>query len=183
MSLKVKLISQFKALLDRRLLGADKSGKKALRSKHSILDFFLKNERWPSRLSRYKNEKSLGYRFENFMSKESASFDPEFRKLVMANGRKTNNKRKHKVKQFKKDIIAFMEEHGRAPATHRAYEATEGESLLRSRLDYYTEKCNDTTLLGEVYSLDPCHKSGIPLKYRALINKDLNVQKPLIRLV
>ena len=101
----------------------------------------------------------------------------------MSNGRKVNNKRKNNVQGFKKDILLFVKEHGRVPITHRNNEIVEGESLLRHRLDYYTNKCNDMTLLGEVYNLDPCHKSGIPSKYRALINEALSVKKPLIRLV
>lgn len=101
----------------------------------------------------------------------------------MATGRTTNNKRKHNVQEFKKDILAFLEEHGRVPVIHRDHELVEGESLLRSRLDYYTREGHDTVLLGKVYDLDPCHKSGIPSKYRALINQALDVEKPLIRLV
>ena len=38
------------------------------------------------------------------------------------------------------------------------------------------------TLLGRIFEVDKCHLSGIPMKYRAIINKSLDVERPLVRL-
>jgi hypothetical protein len=153
------------------------------RSKNRCLDFYIKNNRWPSRLSVLKKERLLAQRFENYVSKQSKSHDPEFRKIVMRTGRISNNKRKHNVTEFKKEIMSFLREHGRVPGSSRQYETIEGEARLRQKLDYYTKEKNDTTLLGKIYDTDKCHLSGIPLKYRRIINESLDIDKPLIRLV
>lgn len=100
----------------------------------------------------------------------------------MATGRTTNHKRKHDVKGFKKEILQFMETHGRAPMSRR-HQTVEGEGCLREKLNRYTLELKDMTFLGEVYGKDKCHRSGIPGKYRKLINESLDVEKPLIRLV
>jgi septum formation topological specificity factor MinE len=157
--------------------------KKGNKSKNRILDFFLANNRWPSRISENKRERVLGYRFENFVSKEAASHDPNFRRLAMATGRTSNHKRKHDVAQFKKDIVEFLQQYGRVPSTSYEYQTVEGEARLRHKLDYYTKKRNDMTLLGTVYKYDKCHLSGIPVKYRKILNEQLDLEKPLIRMV
>lgn len=179
MSIKVKSIREFREYLNKQFLGANKWVKKGLRTKNRVLNFFDKNSRWPSRLGKTKAEQKLGASFENYVSKESGSYDPNFRNLAMNNGRKTNNKRKHNVKGFKKDILSFIKENGRTPSSRGPIE----ETLLRRKLDHYTYVNNDMTLLGKVYALDPCHKSGIPSKFRKLINESLDVSKPLVRLV
>lgn len=153
------------------------------RSKNRCLDFFLKNNRWPSRLSSLKRERQLAQKFENYTSKQNPSYDAKLRDIVMSTGRVSNNKRNHNVSEFKKEIIAFLKEHGRVPSTSREYETIEGEARLRNKLDYYTKEKNDMTLLGKIYETDKCHLSGIPSKYRKIINESLDVDKPLIRMV
>lgn len=155
---------------------------KANRSKNLILDFFLKNGRWPTRLTDSKIERKLAQRFENYVSKTAPSYDVTFRRIARALGRGTNNKRPHNVAGFKEEIVAFMKEHGRVPTT-RSGETIPGEGTLRNKLDYYTKQGNDMTLLGIVYKEDPCHRSGIPMRFRPLLNQQLDVSKPLIRLV
>jgi len=155
---------------------------KGNRSKNRILDFFLANGRWPDRISDSKRERGLGTRFENFIAKTSLSYDPTLRRIARALGRKTNNKRRHNVAGFKEEIVAFVKEHGRAPTT-RSGEIVPGEGTLRNKLDYYTKQGNDMTLLGIVYKEDPCHRSGIPARFRPFLNQQLDVTKPLIRLV
>lgn len=151
-------------------------------SKNRILAFYEANGRWPSRLSDSKRERTLGYRFENYCSKEAAGYDAQFRRIAMVSGRKTNNKRKHNVKAFKAEIIEFIQTNGRVPTTLTG-EKIQGEGRLRAKLDYYTQEANDMTFLGEVYSLDKCHKSGIPARFRPLINQALEeVEKPLVRM-
>jgi hypothetical protein len=152
------------------------------RSKNKILDFYLKNNRWPNRRSNNKTEKRLGSKFENYVSKENFCYDPNFRRIVMITGRKSNNKRKHDRSILKKEILDFIEKHGRTPNRYGRPQEFEGESKLRNNLDRYTQVYKDMTFLGEVYSLDPCHRSGIPLKFRPLINKALDVDKPLFRI-
>jgi hypothetical protein len=151
-------------------------------TKNKILDFYLKTNRWPSRLSKNGSEKTLGHRFENYVSKEAGSYDAQLRRIVMTAGRKTNNKRKHNVTKHKADIVEFMKKYGRAPITHRRFAKIEGESLLRSRLDYYTNEKKDMALLGKVYEQDKCHRSGIPSRFRPIINEALKTSRPLIRL-
>lgn len=153
------------------------------RSKIKIIKFYLKHNRWPSRNSKNRYEKTLGTRFENFVSKQCSSYDTSLRRIAMVTGRTTNNKRKHNVKEFKKDIVEFLKIHNRVPSNCRNKNAQKGESTLRCKLDYYTKKNNDMTLLGKVYEYDKCHRTGIPAKYRALINTNIIVDKPLIRLV
>ena len=153
------------------------------KSKNKVLDFYLANNRWPNCRSKSIYERKLGRRFENFVSKEAASYDPHFRRIVMATGRVSNNKRKHNVEGFKKEILEFLNTHGRVPCPSYNHEIFEGEARLRHRLDYYTNQKNDMTLLGKIYDVDKCHKSGIPSKFRKIINESLNVEKPLIRLV
>ena len=178
-----QVAEKFAKILEKRFFGASNGNKKSIRSKLRVLDFFKLNGVWPSRLSENKKERTLGVRFENYVSKESRLFDRNFRRLALATGRKTNNKRKHNVQENKKLILEFIKEHGRVPCVHTKHERIKGEHFLRSRLDNYTNDRNDMTLLGQVYDLDPCHKSGIPNKYRSIINKSLDVEKPLIRLV
>ena len=71
----------------------------------------------------------------------------------------------------------------RVPTTSRKHELIKGEATLRNRLEYYTKDKNDMTFLGKIYAVDKCHLSGIPAKYRPIINEALDVEKPLIRLV
>jgi hypothetical protein len=155
---------------------------KGARSKNRILDFFLANGRWPDRVTDSKRERQLGTRFENFIAKTSPSYDPTLRRIARALGRGTNNKRPHNVVGFKEEIMVFVKEHGRVPTT-KAGEKIAGEGTLRNKLDYYTKQGNDMTLLGMVYKEDPCHRSGIPMRFRPYINQQLDVTKPLIRLV
>jgi len=175
------VVEKYRSLLFKK--ATNKQLMKGYKSKSRILDFYLKNNRWPSRLSTNKREKQLGVRFENFVSKEAPSYDSNFRRLAMATGRNTNNKRKHNVRGFKKEILEFVKTNGRVPSTSYKYGNSEGEARLRHKLDYYTLDKNDMTFLGKVYEGDKCHRSGIPAKYRALINESLNVDRPLIRLV
>lgn len=178
-----RVINKFRSILGKRKSETtNKMSLRGIRSKEKVLNFFTKNNRWPSRLGRLKSERSLGTKFENYVSKESPLYDANFRRLAMATGRTTNNKRKHDVQGFKKKILEFVKEHGRAPMSY-SREKFEGEGNLRAKLDRYTLTNKDMTFLGEVYAADPCHKSGIPGKYRAIINEALTVSKPLIRLV
>lgn len=191
----VKLIKEYRELLKIRVKnyvcgkGAGKGRglwvknkiRKGNKSKLQILDFFEKNGRWPSRLSLHKREVKLAQRFENFVSLKGPSTDPEFRKIALASGRKSNHKRDHNVQEFKKEIIAFILENGRVP-TSKSGEKIQGESNLRHKLDYYTDHAKDMTFLGEVYSLDRCHKSGVPMKFRPIINRSLDTEKPLVSL-
>lgn len=176
-----RIIEKYRSLLKTK---SDKNDtmKMGIKSKNLVLDFFLKNNRWPSRLSKNKREKRLGVRFENYVSKESGSFDANFRRIALVTGRTTNNKRKHDIAGFKKEILEFIETNGRAPMAYQN-ETIEGEGNLRNKLNRYTLTLKDMTFLGKVYELDRCHKSGIPAKFRAIINEALDVEKPLIRLV
>jgi hypothetical protein len=180
-----RLIDKYRALLKVRVAKSECKGMtiKGNRTKNRILDFFLTENRWPDRKSTKKREQALGQRFENYVSKQAASYDPQFRRIVMLTGRKSNHKRKHDVQGFKKEILAFIKEHGRVPSTSYQYQTNEGEARLRHKLDYYTQTKKDMTLLGKIYETDKCHLSGIPVKYRKLINESLDVEKPLIRLV
>lgn len=155
---------------------------KGLRARRKIVAFFKANDRWPTRRSKSVREQRLGCSFENLVSKESTGFDAKFRRIVMAMGRKSNNKSKHNVQGFKQDILAFVKEHGRVPTTHSGA-TVEGEGTLRGKLDYYTKTKKDMTLLGKVYETDKCHLSGIPSKYRAIINANIDLDKPLARMV
>lgn len=152
------------------------------RKKNKILNFFLATGRWPKRTADSKRERLLGTCFENFIAKESPSYDSNLRRIARSTGRGTNNKRKHDVAGFKQQIIEFMKEYGRVPTTH-AGETIEGEGTLRSKLDYYTKQMNDMTLLGTIYKYDKCHLSGIPVKYRRILNEQLDLEKPLIRMI
>ena len=142
----------------------------------------MKNNRWPNRRSKNKAERKLGQVFENFVSKEAASYDSRMRRIAMTTGRTTNNKRKHNVNGFKEEILDFIKTYGRTPMRYRG-ETIEGEGSLRSKLDRYTLTLKDMTFLSKVYNADPCHRSGIPSKFRPIINKALETEKPLIRLV
>ena len=150
------------------------------KSKNRVLEFYEKNGRWPNRRSEKLTESLLGQRFENYLSKESGSYDPHFRRIAMATGRTSNNKRKHDVRGFKKEILEFIAVNGMAP---RVDGPLAGERNLRQKLDYYVREKHDMTFLGKVYRADKCHRSGIPGKFRPLINASLDVEKPLIRLV
>jgi hypothetical protein len=176
-----RIIEKYRSLLKIRKY---KNGRLKIgnRSKNLVLDFYLKNNRWPSRLSPNKREKRLAQRFENYISKESLSFDPNFRRIAMVTGRTTNNKRKHDIEGFKREILEFIKDNGRAPIRYSA-EVIEGEGNLRSKLDRYTLTLKDMTFLGKIYELDRCHRSGIPYRFRAIINEALDVEKPLIRLI
>lgn len=178
-----RVVRKFRDTVVKQLLGASAAKKQVIRKKVKILEFFLKNGQWPSRKAKSRIESRLGAIFENLVCKSYPSHDKNLRRISLATGRAVNNKRKHDVAGFKKEILAFVKEHNRVPSTNRENELTEGEARLRHRLDYYTNNCNDMTLLGQVYDGDPCHRSGIPAKYRAIINEALTVKKPLIRLV
>lgn len=174
-----RVVDRFRSLLNKRKsLTTNRMTLRGIKNKIKVLDFYVKNNRWPSRLSRTKTEKMLGYKFENYMSKESPRYDSNFRRLAMVTGRTTNNKPKHDIPGSKKKILEFIKEHGRTPGNGNLE-----ESRLRHKLDRYTLENNDMTFLGQVYEGDKCHRSGIPGKFRALINEALSVEKPLIRLV
>lgn len=151
--------------------------------RQQIVAFYKSNGRWPKRTAASKYERKLGTRFENLISKECSQYDKDLRRIVMATGRKSNYKRKHAVKEGKQEIIDFINKYGRAPTNKSCNETVEGEHLLRCKLDYYTQVKNDMTLLGKVYEIDKCHLSGIPMKFRAIINEQLDVEKPLKNLV
>ena len=177
-----RIIDKYRDLLVKRY---EKTKHKTIlrgnRTKNKILDFYLKNNRWPNRRSKNKTESRLGAKFENYVSKENFCYDPSFRRIVMSTGRKSNNKRKHDRKALKKEILDFIEVNGHVP---RGYgQGDKGEGKIRQNLYTYTSKYGDTTFLGKVYALDPCHRSGIPMKFRALINKSLDTDKPLIRMI
>lgn len=180
-----KLLNAYLRLLKVRLEGTTKGRSlivKGNRSRRRVVAFRMKHGRWPSRLAKNPTEKELGTRFELFVSKESGVYDPQLRRIAMITGRKTNNKRKHNVKAFKAEIIEFIQKNGRVPTTYSG-QKIEGEGALRQKLDYYTREANDMTLLGEVYSLDKCHRSGIPARYRPLLNEALkDLEAPLARL-
>lgn len=175
-----KVFDKYRELLKSKV-GNHKTRARGRRSKERILLFFEKNGKWPSRLSKSNREKKLGYRFENYTSKVSLSYDAELREIVMITGRKSNNKRKHNISEFKKEIVSFIETYGRVPTVYCG-ETIPGEGKLRAKLDYYTKVNRDTSLLGKVYSMDKCHMSGIPMKFRRIINLSLETEKPLIRL-
>lgn len=185
----VRILAKFKKLLqtrmDKRKTAGDRTSqlRRANRSKRRILKFFVENGRWPNRRGTNVSETKMGTLFENYMSKESLSYDSTFRRIAMATGRKTNNKRAHNIQGFREEIIAFVKENGRVPSTSYEYQKLEGEACLRHKLDYYTKKRKDMSLLGIVYASDPCHLSGIPVKYRPLINQFLMVEKPLCRII
>lgn len=191
-----KLFDRYRNLLRKQLaafpkggMGSGKGGgagrtnfKRGVRSKNRIMDFYLKNERFPRRDATSKIERELAQRFENYVSKAAGSYDVNLRRIALALGRKPTGKRKHDVAGFKKQIMEFIKENGRVPSTASG-EKIPGEGNLRHKLDYYTKNCNDMTLLGMVYKEDPCHCSGIPMKFRPFLNQQLDVSKPLIRLV
>jgi hypothetical protein len=178
-----RIMDKYRSLLIKRYRKTgNKTTLKTNRVKNKILDFYLKNNRWPNRRSKNKNEKRLGSQFENYISKQNGCYDPSFRRITMFTGRKSNNKRKHDRKVLKKEILEFIEKYGRVPNRYDRPQEVNGESKLRSNLDRYTQKYNDKKFLGEIYSLDPCHRSGIPMKFRPLINNALDVDKPLIRM-
>jgi len=156
--------------------------KKSVRTKNALFDFFLQHNRWPSRKSLKIREKKLGIAFENYMSRECAGFDEKFRNIVMATGRVSNHKRKHNIKGFKEEIVNFMKEHGRVPTSHNGAVVT-GEGSLRNKLDYYVKVKHDMSFLGTVYKFDKCHRSGVPAKVRKIINQNIELDRPLIRLI
>jgi len=161
----------------------NKNRLRGLISKKQIVEFFIKNGQWPSRKSIYVRERKLAQRLENCVCPSMVQHDPILRRIVLATGRKPSGKRKHNVDIFKEEILDFMKTNNRAPSGKLNEEIIPGERLLRQKLNYYTQVSGDMTLLGKVYDLDPCHRSGIPVKYRPLINSALDVSKPLIRLV
>ena len=157
---------------------------KTNKAKNKILDFYLKNNRWPKHNGQTKTERNLACRFENYIARGgSPQFDANLRRIVMSTGRKSNNKRKHDRKTLKREILDFIVKYGHVPNNYNRPHEIEGEGKLRVNLDRYTGKYGDMGFLGQVYSLDPCHRSGIPLKFRPLINKSLDVDKPLVRMV
>lgn len=163
----------------RQKLSGNGATLRGVKTKNRVLDFYLKNGRWPNRRATNKREKTLATCFENYVSKEAASYDPHFRRLAMAAGRGTNNKRKHDIPGNKKKILEFIKTNGRTPSID-----VKEEKALRHKLNYYTQEKNDMTFLGEVYEVDKCHRSGIYGKYRKIINEALaDSTAPLIRLV
>lgn len=154
---------------------------KTVSKKKAILRFFTVHGRWPKRTSSDQYECKLGTSFENYLSKKSGNYDRAFRRVAMASGRVSNHKRPHDPAQFKQDILDFLAKNGRVPLT--SYSIDRVEARLRNKLDYYTKKKHDMSLLGKIYEVDKCHLSGIPTRFRKFLNGQLDVEKPLIRLV
>jgi hypothetical protein len=175
--------NKFYKIIDRYRAFLKKNSTRSTDNKNKILDFYLKNNRWPYKNSQNEKERKLGLNMENYISKKNGCYDSKLRRIVLVTGRKPTNKREHDVRGFKTEILEFLKEHGRAPSTSYEYQIIEGEARLGNKLDYYTQKKNDMSLLGKVYAVDKCHKSGIQAKYRKLINESLDVDKPLIRLI
>jgi hypothetical protein len=189
----LRIFNKYRALIAKRHKNAPNGGRgigpgkkwrlKSVRSKNRVLDFYIVNGRWPKRTAKTKRERSLGAKFENFISKESIVYDSTLRRIVMATGRRSNHKRKHDISGFKQEIIDFLKTHGRVPMTSYKYEKIPGEARLRHKLDYYTQERNDMSFLGVVYDYDKCHLSKIPSKFRPFLNRNLETDKPLIRIV
>lgn len=181
-----KILQRYLDLLDlRKKRSRNKKGNfgSGYNSKIRLIAFYNKNGEWPSKRSPYVLDKQLAVRLENYVSKASKMYDPVLRLIVLATGRKPSFKRKHNVQLFKQEILQFVETHNRAPTTHAINELVPGEAKLRQKLDYYTKNRNDMGLMGKVYAIDKCHRSGIPARFRSIINEALDVEKPLIRLV
>lgn len=183
-----KLAKVFQRYLDLLAVRKKRSkGKKgnfgnSFRSKERLIRFFDKNGEWPSKNSPYVIDKQLALRLENYLSKASPMYDPVLRRIVLATGRKPSGKRPHNPALFKEEILEFTKLHGRAPMRYKT-EIVPGEGNLKAKLDYYTLINKDMAFLGKMYALDKCHRSGIPNRFRPLINSQLDVEKPLIRLV
>ena len=171
-----------KRLCNKPTYQGNKQARKGYESKKRIIAFFVQNGEWPSIRSTYKNDKILGNRLENFVCPRSASYDSILRRIVMSTGRKSNNKRQHNPALFKEQILEFMRVNGHAPRKYREQKLF-NEGNLKAKLDYYTLTNKDMTFLGKVYDLDPCHRSGIPMRFRPVINEQLDIDKPLIRMV
>lgn len=182
MNIKLKKIfERYKRLITKKA-GGHKAIRKGNITKRRILRFYEKNKRWPNRTSTCEIESLLGSRFENFVSPTAPAYDYRLRRIALVSGRKASGKRKHNIQEFKKEIISFVEIYGRVPARYKN-QKIEGEGRLRAKLEYYTKECGDMTFLSKIYSADKCHRSGIPLKYRPLINRNLDeLEKPLVRL-
>jgi hypothetical protein len=181
-----KVLAHYLDLLEVRKKRAKKSRhpgnfRKGIRTRQRIIDFFIKNGEWPSVRSTYMMDKKLGNALENYVCPKSVSYDPVLRRIVMATGRKTNNKRSHNPAMFKEQILEFIKLTGHAPRRY-SDQKLPGEGNLKAKLDYYTLTNNDMYFLGKVYGLDKCHRSGIPMKFRPLLNRELEVGKPLVNL-
>jgi hypothetical protein len=178
----LNLLNQYLETINKESRGS-KIKRKGYRSKRRVINFLVLNGRWPTNYkAATQTERLLGRRFNNYISKMSLCYDERFREIVLMTGFKARKKPKHDVSGMRIRIMDFVEKHGRMPTNQKA-ETIAGEGVLRRAFDYYVKRRNDMSLLGFAYANDPCHLSGIPMKYRTIINEALDTEKPLIKLV
>ena len=149
--------------------------------KRDILKWAEKYGKLPSRLSEDKKERKLACRMENYLSKKSKSFDPEFRNIIYSKyPRKVNNKRDHDKEQRIREAIEFVKENNRVPFHSEAIDSTPEERLMRSIISNYTSPSSplyNEDLVKTIKNIDKCYLTGIPVKYRRCINNALDGSK------
>lgn len=148
--------------------------KRSAAKKRVILAWAKKHDRLPSRKSKFKIERSLGYSMENYLSKESPAFDPAFRETIFSKfPRKSNHKRSHDKEARIKEIMEFITAHRRLPRHRTAKGVSEYEKIARVSLDNYTDPTSsvfDPEIRKLIQSLDPNFgNSGMPIKRRPLL--------------
>jgi hypothetical protein len=143
------------------------------RSKKQILAWAKEHGRLPRRTSKFKIERSLGSRLENYMSTQSDNFDPVFRSQILSlfPERRVHDKRSHDVKQRIEEVTGFIKANHRAPSIDIPSE----RKLYRSLGNLTAPSCSvyDPKVAALISKLDPCHKTFIAKKYRRQINTAL----------
>jgi hypothetical protein len=104
-------------------------------------------------------------------------YDKEFKdKITSECNRGVRRTAKHEPEKHKAEVLAFIKENNRPPSI-----AIAEEKALYYKYSYYTGMSHnkvgeDTYFVDSIVSIDKCHKSTIPYKYRRHINGALEEQ-------
>lgn len=142
------------------------------RKKKEILEWCEKNKTTPKRDSENPYEVTLASRMHNYISPSADSYDPKFRRAMKKFGVISRKKRKHNREKRKKEVISFIEKHGRVPSSmvkaEKRIHATYAGLISPAHNEY------DPEFKKELKEYDKCLGSHIPLKFRRSINEAMH---------
>jgi hypothetical protein len=150
-----------------------KNNKRSQLTKDKIKSWISRNGRLPKRNGASVEESKFAAIMENYLSKKSVQFDPDFRAYVLANfKRRENNKSEHDLDGGKKRLLSFIKAHKRVPSMF-----IPEEKKLCYFLRYLTQPSSvgfDKNIRKQIQEMDQTFGTSIPCKYRTQINKVLD---------
>lgn len=153
------------------------------KNQRAILKWAKAHGRLPNYKAEAAEERHLGQRLENYLSRASGGFDAAFRKLVYSRyKRRQQYKRTHDPKARLQELEDFMSQHHRTPSVKAS---TAAEKRAYKVFDNYIHGAPKTAegkkialkVASLVRKIDKCHNTRIAKAYRTSINLALGSKK------